>query len=80
MLIGLRLVEGRAEEALEAGLAMLAPTIERLSTAHDTVRLCVAGMLDAAVAAGRSEDARSVLALLSERPPGQLPPYMHAHA
>jgi hypothetical protein len=73
-------MQGRAEEALQAGLEMLGPTIERYSTAHDAVRLGWPDAFDAAVACGRYEEAGSLLALLSARPPGQLPPYMHAHA
>jgi tetratricopeptide (TPR) repeat protein len=79
-LIGLRLMQGRPEEALQAGLEMLGPTIERYSTAHDAVRLGWPDAFDAAVACGRSEEAGSLLELLTARPPGQLPPYMHAHA
>jgi hypothetical protein len=78
ILIGLRLAEQRSEEALDLGMRMLAPTIKRLSTAHDTVRMAWPFTLDAALAAGRFDDARAVLALLSERPRGLVPPYLHA--
>ena len=78
VLIGLRLAEQRSEEALDLGMRMLAPTIKRLSAAHDTVRMAWPFTLDAALAAGRFDDARGVLALLSEWPRGLVPPYLHA--
>jgi class 3 adenylate cyclase/tetratricopeptide (TPR) repeat protein len=78
VLIGLRLAEQRSEEALDLGMRMLAPTIKRLSAAHDTVRMSWPFTLDAALAAGRFDDARAVLALLSEWPRGLVPPYLHA--
>ncbi len=78
ILIGLRLAEQRSEEALDLGMQMLAPTIKRLSAAHDTVRLAWPFTLGAALAAGRLDDAQAVLALLSERPRGLVPPYLHA--
>jgi len=43
------------------------------------VRIGWPDAFDAALACGRLEDARALLRLLSERPPGQVPPYMHAH-
>ncbi len=77
--IGINLAERRPDDALELGLTNLMSTIELLSAAHDSVRIMWPYALAAALAADRLDDARSVLALLSGRPRGLVPPYLHAH-
>ncbi|MDE3133888.1 MAG: AAA family ATPase [Acidobacteriota bacterium] len=74
----LDLAQQRPEDSLTALLPLLAPTIARLSAAHDTIRMGWPVALEAAVSAGRLDDTRTVLGLLSNRPRGLVPPYLHA--
>jgi class 3 adenylate cyclase/predicted ATPase len=73
-----RLVEGDYEQALSYGLAGLPRHIETLSVANESVRYEWPDTLDAALALGRLADVRKVLALLTDQPPGFIPPYLDA--
>ncbi|MGH2862273.1 MAG: AAA family ATPase, partial [Solirubrobacteraceae bacterium] len=78
ILAGLELAEQRPDDALNLVMPILAPTIERLSAAHDTIRIGWPLALEAALAARRLDEARAVLGLLSNQPRGLVPPYLHA--
>ena len=72
------LAQGRAGDALEVGQQMLPDAIETLGAAHESVRQAWPDALQAALALGRIRDAAALLALLSRRPLGHVPPYMRA--
>ena len=76
--ISLALTEGRAEDALELGRRMLPAATAALGASHDAVRHGWSFTLEAAIELGRDEDARSLLALLEEQPPGHVPPFLRA--
>ena len=76
--IRLHMAGGRAADALELGVGLLAGAIESLGASHDAVRNAWPDTLDAALALGRLDAAGEVIALLSEEPPGHLPPYLRA--
>jgi class 3 adenylate cyclase/tetratricopeptide (TPR) repeat protein len=76
--IRVHLAEGRAEEALERGNGMLAQAIETLGASHDAVRNAWPDTLEAALELGRTDTAGELLALLSDQPPGHIPPYLRA--
>ncbi len=71
-------LEGRTEDALNAGAELLPETVEVLSAATDAVRMAWAETLEAALALGRLDDARTVVGLLDVLPPGHIPPYLRA--
>jgi tetratricopeptide (TPR) repeat protein len=76
--IATRLAEGRPAEALEHGLRTLAPAIETMTPAHRSVRDGWPDALHAALRLARQEDARRIIALLADLPPGHVPPYLRA--
>ncbi len=76
--LALLLAEGNAEAALDRGRRMLERSLERLSAAHETVRYGWPATLQAALELGRLAEASELLAMLSERPPGHVPPYLRA--
>ncbi|HEX3509456.1 MAG TPA: adenylate/guanylate cyclase domain-containing protein [Solirubrobacteraceae bacterium] len=76
--IRLQLADGRPEQALERGRELVASAIEVLGASHDAVRNAWPDTLDAAIALGRRDDALELIALLSARPPGHVPPYLRA--
>ncbi len=77
--IRVHMAEGRAEDALDLGSAMLAQAIKTLGRSHDTVRNAWPDTLEAAVELARLDLAGELLAPLSEQPPGHIPPYLRAH-
>jgi class 3 adenylate cyclase/tetratricopeptide (TPR) repeat protein len=77
-LVAARVAQGRFAEALEHGLGMLAPAIETLGLAIEPVRDGWPDTLRAALASERHDDARRLIGLLAERPPGHIPPYLRA--
>jgi class 3 adenylate cyclase/tetratricopeptide (TPR) repeat protein len=76
--ISVRLATGHAEEALEHGKQLLAHAIETLGASNESVRHTWPDTLQAALQLARTDDARWLLALLAERPPGHIPPYLDA--
>jgi tetratricopeptide (TPR) repeat protein len=66
------------EEALEFGTTMLTRSVDRLGAAHESVRHGWPPMVDVALALGRLDEARGLIALLADRPPGHIPPYLRA--
>ncbi len=77
-LIAVLLAEGRLEEALEQGQRILTPAVEKLAAASEIVRQAWPDTLQAALGLGRIEDARRLVQLLAELPPGHIPPYLEA--
>ena len=76
--ISLALTADRPLEALELGLRMLPAATAALGASHDAVRHGWSFALEAAIALDRGDDARSLLALLDEQPPGHVPPFLRA--
>jgi len=72
------IASGQLEDALRDGTAMLRATIETLGPACDPVRLAWPDTVHVALELGRLDDARRLLSLLSDRPTGQVPPYLRA--
>ena len=77
-LIAVLLAEGRLEEALEQGQRILTPAVDKLAAASEIVRQAWPDTLQAALGLGRIEDARRLVELLAELPPGHIPPYLEA--
>ncbi len=73
-----RLGEGRLAEALEHGLRTLGPAIDAMGPADTGVRDFWPDTLQAALTLGRLDDARRVIGLLADLPPGHVPPYLRA--
>jgi tetratricopeptide (TPR) repeat protein len=71
--------EGEYDVALEAGEAAVA-TAETLSMSHQVVKQGLVESIEAALALGRQERARELLAKLDAIPPGLQPPYLTAQA
>lgn len=76
--IRVALATGRAKEALAHGNGLLGHTIETLATSNEAVRNAWPDTLEAALELGRLDAAGELLALLSEQPPGDVPPYLRA--
>jgi class 3 adenylate cyclase/tetratricopeptide (TPR) repeat protein len=74
-----RTAEGKPEAALAHGLPAVQTAIETLGAAAEAVRDCWPHVLQAALTLARHEDARQILGLLADRPPGHIPPYLRAH-
>ncbi len=74
VLLRVDLCRGQADEALASGKHMLGPAIAALGTSHDAIRNAWPDTLEAALALGLHPQARALLALLSEQPPGHVPP------
>jgi class 3 adenylate cyclase/tetratricopeptide (TPR) repeat protein len=70
------LAEGRAEEALEHGEAMLDEAIGKLSVANESVRYAWPDTLEAALELGRVDRARRLVARLADEPKGHVPPFL----
>ncbi len=64
--------------ALEVGLLGVQDAVEYLGVRHESNRLLWPATMESALALGRTDDARHVLALLADRPPGHVPPYLQA--
>ena len=73
------LAAGHAETALPAALAAQTDAFAGLGGAADAVRIGWADTARGAITLGRLDDARSLIALRAELPPGRVPPYMRAH-
>ena len=78
VVITLHLAEGSAADALEGALRMLGQAIATLGASNESVRTVWPDALEAALELGRLEDARALLALLADQPPGHVPPYLRA--
>jgi hypothetical protein len=76
--VAIRLAESKPADALERGLRTLAGTIEALTAAHDSVRDGWPDTLHTALRVARHTDARRLIALLADLPPGHVPPYLRA--
>ena len=74
--VGLLVAEGRFDEALERGTAMLDEAIGKLSVANESVRYAWPDTLQAALELGRLERARELVTLLADEPPGHVPPFL----
>jgi class 3 adenylate cyclase/tetratricopeptide (TPR) repeat protein len=73
-----QLTQGDHVAALEQGSRQLRWTIENLAASNENVRDSWPATLSAALALGRLEEARELLTLLDQRPPGHIPPYLSA--
>ena len=73
------LADGHPEPALAAALAAQTDAVAGGGGGADAVRTGWADTVRGAITLGRLEDARSLIALLAELPPGRVPPYMRAH-
>ncbi|MDX6641215.1 MAG: hypothetical protein QOF12_2226, partial [Solirubrobacteraceae bacterium] len=76
--ISVALAEGRPQDALDIGRRMLGPAIETLGASNEVVRMAWPETLRAALETGQIEEAQALLALLAQRPPGHVPPYLDA--
>lgn len=76
--LSLLLAEGDAELALARGEAFLPRAIEMVGVDHESVRQAWPETVRAALALGGSVSPASVLALVADRPPGMIPPYLSA--
>jgi hypothetical protein len=74
-----RLAAGHAEQTLADGVPVLESAIEILGPASDPIREGWPAMLHAALTLGRLDVAHRLIALLADRPPGRIPPYLRAH-
>ena len=77
--LSLLLAEGDPESALARGEAFLPRAIEIVGVDHESVRQAWPETLHAALALGATASAGRVLALVADRPPGMIPPYLGAH-
>ena len=78
LVISVNLAEGHAEKVIEIGPELLRNAISSLGASNESVRYAWPDTLQAALALDRLDLARSLLALLSEQPPGHIPPYLEA--
>jgi len=69
---------GRAEEALSTAIAALPLAIEGIGAASDPVRLGWPIGVRAALELERFDDLRRLIGLLTDAPPGRVPPYLRA--
>jgi class 3 adenylate cyclase/predicted ATPase len=76
--VGVLVAEGRFDEALERGDAMLDEAIGKLSVANESVRYAWPDTLRAAIELGRVERARELVTLLADEPPGHVPPFLRS--
>lgn len=76
--IAARLAASKPADALEHALRTLARAIQTLTAAHESVRDGWPDTLHAALRLARHEDARWIIALLADLPPGHIPPYLRA--
>ncbi|MDQ6818664.1 MAG: hypothetical protein M3018_14865 [Actinomycetota bacterium] len=74
--VSVRLAEGSAEEALELGWEVLPHALAALGPSNEAVRNAWPATLQAALQLSRVDDASELVALLSKRPPGHIPPYL----
>jgi hypothetical protein len=77
--LSLLLAEGDAEGALAIGEAFVRDAIEKVGIDHESVRQAWPETVHAALAVGAAGPAQRVLALVSQRPPGMIPPFLSAH-
>jgi hypothetical protein len=61
-------------------LRTLAPAIETLTPAHESVRDAWPDTLHAALRLARHDDAHQIIAQLVDLPLGRIPPYLRAQA
>jgi hypothetical protein len=76
--VAVLLAEGQTDEALRVGGPALAHAIETLGASHESVRFTWPNCLDAAIHSERLEETSELIALLADRPPGHIPPYLSA--
>ena len=74
----LRLAEGSPIEAFTLGSPAIVEAAQLMGLFHDSVRLGWPVTLQAALDSGRLDEARSVVRLLADSPPGLIPPYLQA--
>ncbi len=77
--VSVLLAEGEADQALELALAWLGDAVAQLGASSEPVRVAWPEALTAALRSHRFDDARRLISLFSERPPGDLPPFLRAH-
>ena len=77
-MVGLLVSEGRFDEALERGDAMLDEAIGKLGLANESIRYAWPDMLEAALELGRIDRARELVTLLADEPPGHVPPFLRS--
>ncbi len=72
------LAEGHADRALELALEWLGEAIGKLGASSEPVRIAWPEAFRAALEAERVGDALRLISLLTDRPPGDLPPFLRA--
>ena len=76
MMVSILLAEDDPQAALERGEAMLGAAINTLAPTNEAVRQAWPDAVQAALKLGRLEDVRRLVALLADRPPGLIAPYL----
>jgi tetratricopeptide (TPR) repeat protein len=72
------LAEGRVEEALERSTGAVRYALETLGASHEVVRQAWPDAVDAALAAGRLEDAAELVSIVATAPIGYIAPLLRA--
>jgi class 3 adenylate cyclase/tetratricopeptide (TPR) repeat protein len=72
------LAEGRVEEALDRSTETVRYVLEKLGVSHEAVRQAWPDAVDAALAAGRLDDAAELVSILETRPVGHVSPLLRA--
>ena len=78
LVVSVDLAEGHAKKVIETGPELLKTAISTLGASNESVRYAWPDTLQAALSLERLDVARGLLALLSEQPPGRVPPYLEA--
>jgi class 3 adenylate cyclase/predicted ATPase len=76
--ISVSVAEGRLDQAVHRGLGMLPDAVGTLGVASEAVRVAWPDTLAAALRLGRLADARELVAVVADQPPGHIPPYVRA--
>jgi class 3 adenylate cyclase/tetratricopeptide (TPR) repeat protein len=72
------LAEGRVEEALEHSTGAVRYVLETLGISHEVIRQAWPDAIDAALAAGRLDDAAELVSILDTTPVGHVSPLLRA--
>jgi len=76
-LLSVHVAEGDWQAAFEHGREVLSFTLESLAASNETVRWLWPVTMEAALGVGRLDVVRDLISLLSERPPGHIPPFLN---
>jgi class 3 adenylate cyclase/predicted ATPase len=72
------LAEGHADQALENGVELLTHAVGTLGASSEPVRAAWPAALNAALRTRRTDDAVRLIALLTDRTPNEVPPFLSA--